>query len=577
VNRTLKRLLGFVKPYTKEFIGGIVCILLMNLFSLSVPWIVKEILGQVLADKNAFMLNLLVLITIGAMFAKGVFYYGQYYLLQFVVQRITVDLRNRMYTSLQRLSLSFYEKTHVGDIISRMTNDTAAVETTLLIGLTDTIANATLLAGILVMMFYIHWKLAIVTLVIIPVLGIAMGKFGNKLRIVTRNIQKKAADITSILQETLSAIRVVKAFTMENHEFERFANENKRNFDISMKGAQVQATLPPVVELVGALAVAVIMLYGGHEVIAGRLTFSDFTGFILYVTMASAPLRGLSVTSNTLQRAVASAERVFEIIDSKEMVEEIPGAMELPKIKGKVEFRKVNFSYEQNEVLKDVSFVVNPGEVVALVGPSGAGKTTVVNLIARFYDAKGEILIDDIDIKKVSLYSLRSQLGIVPQETVLFSGTIRDNIAYGSTNATYEDIVAAAVAANAHDFIMQFPDGYGTRVGERGETLSGGQRQRIAIARAILRNPGILIFDEATSALDTESEALVHEAISNLLQGRTAFVIAHRLSTIQNADKILVFDNGRLVESGTHARLLTEGGLYKRLRDSQVMGEVEAQ
>ena len=309
MNRTLKRLLGFVKPYTKEFIGGIVCILLMNLFSLSVPWIVKEILGQVLADKNAFMLNLLVLITIGAMFAKGVFYYGQYYLLQFVVQRITVDLRNRMYTSLQRLSLSFYEKTHVGDIISRMTNDTAAVETTLLIGLTDTIANVTLLAGILVMMFYIHWKLAIVTLVIIPVLGIAMGKFGNKLRIVTRNIQKKAADITSILQETLSAIRVVKAFTMENHEFERFANENKP-FDISMKGAQVQATLPPVVELVGLSPLHIMLL-----AVMGHCRTPYIFRFYRFHTICHngvSSSEGVEVTSNTLQRAVASAERVLK-------------------------------------------------------------------------------------------------------------------------------------------------------------------------------------------------------------------------------------------------------------------------
>lgn len=576
MNKTLRRLLGFLKPYKKELVGGLVCVLFMNLFNLCVPWFMKEILGQVLIDKDAFMLNLLVMLTIGAMFAKGIFYYGQYYLLHFVVHRVTVDLRNKMYSSLQRLSLSFYDKNRVGDIISRMTNDVGVVEATLLTGVTDAIANMTLLAGILLMMFYLHWRLALITLIIIPVVGIAMGRFGTKLRTVTRNIQKKAADITSILQETLSGIRTVKAFTMEGYEIQRFAKENKRNFDISMKGAQVRATLPPLVEFVATIAVAIIILYGGHEVIAGRLTLSDFTGFILYVVMASSPLRGLSVTSNVLQRATASAERIFDIIDAKEMVEEAPDAVELPRIEGKVEFRNVSFSYGQNEVLSDISFVANPGEVIALVGPSGAGKTTVVNLIARFYDAKGEILIDDMDIKKLSLYSLRSQLGIVPQDTILFSGTIRENIAYGKPDASEEDIIAAAIAANAHEFITQLPDGYDTRVGERGYTLSGGQRQRIAIARAILRNPRILILDEATSALDTESEILVRDAIANLLQGRTAFIIAHRLSTIQNADRILVFDSGRLVQHGNHSRLLKEDGLYRRLRDGQVLGEVEA-
>jgi subfamily B ATP-binding cassette protein MsbA len=425
MNRTLKRLLGFLKPYKRELVGGLICILFMNLFSLSVPWIVKEILGQVLINKDAFMLNLMVVLTIGAMLAKGIFYYGQYYLLHFVVHRVIVDLRNSMYRALQRLSLSFYDKNRVGDIISRMTNDASVVETTLLAGVTDAIANTTLLAGILVMIFYIHWRLALITLFIIPMIGVAMGKFGTKLRTVTRNIQKKAADITSILQETLSGIRIVKAFTMERYEIERFDNENKRNFDISMKGAQVQATLPPLVELVGTIGVAIIILYGGHEVISGGLTLSDFTGFILYVAMASTPLRGLSITSNILQRSIASAERIFEIIDAEEMVEEAPDAIELPGVMGKVEFQNVSFSYGQNDVLKDVSFVAEPGEVVALVGPSGAGKTTVVNLIARFYDARGEILVDDVDIKKVSLYSLRSQLGIVPQETMLFSGTLQ--------------------------------------------------------------------------------------------------------------------------------------------------------
>ncbi len=575
MNRVFMRLLKHILPYKKQFGAGLVCILIVNLCSLAVPWIFKEIIGRILLEGDAYTLNLIGVIIVVLMLTKGIFFFGEQYLLFYVVHRIIVDLRNQMYENLQRLSLKFYDKNRVGEIMSRMTNDTNVVEQTLIMGVAETIKQFTLLIGIIVMIFYLHWRLSLLTIVIIPFVGLAMSRFGARMRIATRNIQRKAADITSVLQETLSGIRLVKAFTMEDYEIDRFSRENLGNFNVSMKGVQVQATLPPLVELVATLGLTTIILYGGHEVIRGNLSLADFTGFILYVTMATTPISVLSKTTNVLQRSSASAERIFEIIDWQNHVKERAHASTLPVIKGEVEFKDVTFSYDEEEALSNVSFKVNPGETVALVGPSGAGKTTVINLISRFYDPnEGSILIDGYDLREVTMYSLRSQLGIVPQETVLFKGTVKDNIAYGSLGANERDIIDAAKAANAHGFIQELSGGYDAEIGERGLSLSGGQRQRIAIARAILREPRILILDEATSALDTESEQLVKEALSRLLKGRTAFIIAHRMSTIENAHKILAFEGGKLLQQGTHDDLIMQKGLYSRLYEGQFTREV---
>jgi subfamily B ATP-binding cassette protein MsbA len=374
------------------------------------------------------------------------------------------------------------------------------------------------------------------------------------------------------------AVRVIKSFVREDYEIERFGRENYNNFRAQMKSSQLMATLTPLIEFLAAIGVTVIIWYGGREVINGNLTSGALIAFLIYVVNLSNPIKRLSRVYGNVQKALAAAQRVFEVLDTKPDIEDMPGATELPPISGEVAFNNVSFEYKPGEpALVDISLTARPGQMVAIVGPSGAGKTTIANLIPRFYDpTAGTITIDGTDIKTVTLASLRRQIGIVPQETMLFNGTVYENILYGDLNATREAVIAAAKAANADNFIMEMPLGYDTQIGERGAKLSGGQRQRIAIARAILKNPSVLILDEATSALDTESEALVQEALDKLMVGRTSFVIAHRLSTVQRADVILVMERGRIVEKGSHATLINTGGLYSKLYQIQFDSRPEA-
>jgi len=512
-------------------------------------------------------------------FLKGVAYYGKTYLVSYVSQRSIKDMRDDLYSHLHNLSLSFYSKNKTGDILSRVTNDVQNLESSMINTTVGSIDKVFTLIGGIVYLVYLNYRLTIFLIIILPFITYVIVKFNYKLKKVSRRVQIKIADVSDVLQETLSAVRVVKSFGREEYEFERFSTENQANFRAKMKKTQYGAILTPLVEFLAAISFTAILWYGGYEVMQGRMSASELIAFFTLLLTISEPLRSITKLSKRLQQLFASAERVFEIMDTEsELREDDENKIELTDVEGEVVYDNVTFAYNRNEVvLKNINLKAEPGEVVALVGHSGAGKTTMVDLIPRFFDPiEGRMRVDGHDLKDVKIDSLRDFIGIVPQETILFSGSLRDNIAYGDLEADQEAIQAAAEAANAHDFIMAFPDGYDTMVGERGVGLSGGQKQRISIARAILKNPKILILDEATSSLDSESEALVQEALEHLMQNRTTFIIAHRLSTIRNADKIVVVEQGEIMEMGSHQELLKKQGKYASLYKGQFIEDPNA-
>ena len=570
------RILKYVKPYKHILAAALLCTVLAAAGNLYLPWIIKDMVDKVLSEKDSMMLNLIALSIVVIFIARGIFYYGQNYLMSYVGQHVVIDIRAEVFKKLQRLSMAFYDKNKTGTIMSYVTNDVNALQGAMVENTIELVTEGFILIGSICAMVYLDWKLTVVTFCTFPIVLWFMDFFGKKIRSSGGQIQEATADITSVLQESVSSARVVKSFVREGYEIERFEKENEANFAANMRNAKYMATLTPVIELVAALGVTVILWYGGHNVIDGVTTAGSLIAFLVYAVNISNPIKRVTRTIGNIQKALAAAERVFNVMDLPEEVRNLPGATVLPPVRGDIVFEHVSFAYNTGEeVLHDVSFEVKPGQVIGLVGPSGAGKSTIASLLPRFYDVTGgRITVDGIDIKAVTLDSLREQVGIVPQETLLFNGSVYDNIKYGRLDATEAEIIDAAKAANAHEFILNLPKGYETQLGDRGVNVSGGQRQRIAIARAILKNPRILILDEATSALDTESERLVQEALDRLMVGRTSFAIAHRLSTIKNADRILVLEDGKLVEDGNHEQLMAMDGLYAHLYKIQYRNKV---
>jgi len=582
--RVARRLLALSRPHLWRLALAGLCLLVSSASFLAIPYVIRPLIDSVFVHHDAAALDRVTLTLVGVVVVTAAFGYGRGYLLAYTGTRIVSDLRVRLYTHLQGLSLSFYDERRTGEIMSRVTADTTLVQTVITNNLLSLVQQVFTLAVVVVIVLVTDWRLALLALAVAPLLVVMGLLVGRRTRALSKQAQEQLAEASTVLEETLSATRVVKAFGRERYELGRYAGAVGRSFSITVSAARLRALFEAVMTTAGFAAVAVVLWFGGHEVLAHRLTPGGLISFLFYLMLLIGPLQSLASLYNEFQQALGGAARIFELLDMRPAIVDAPGAYALPVVRGHLEVRGLSFAYGADGhlgsvVLDGVDLTAAPGQVVALVGPSGAGKTTLVSLLPRFYDlTAGRITIDGHDIRGVTQESLRAVMAIVPQEPTLFGGTVRENIAYGRAGATNDEVERAARAANAHAFIAALPDGYDAVVGERGVKLSGGQRQRIAIARAILKDPRLLILDEATSALDNHSEALVQEALERLMAGRTTIVIAHRLTTVERADKIIVLDRGRVVEEGTHAGLLAHGGLYQRLytRDLAGLGEAVA-
>lgn len=565
------RILHYAKPYRYRLGFALLASVLATLVWLSVPLGLRELLDAVFDESDRGLLNTVTLVLMGLFIMQAVLGFWGGYMMDWVGERMVTDLRKKLYGHLQQMSLRFYSNRRLGELTSRLTNDVAAVRDAVTGTLSEGLTQSINLFGSVALMLWLNWRLSLIIFVTVPVIAFAVKYFGGLIRKLSRQVQDRLADTTAIAEEALSAIQSVKSFAREPFETERYNHEAEELFGTARKKVLYSNLFWSSVAMLFMSTLIIIFWYGGTEVLAGRLSAGDLVAFIFFAFNIGRSLSGMARIYTIFSSAVGASERIFGLMDESPEVRDQPEAIKLDTVKGEVEFENVTFSYgDGSDVLKGISFRASPGDIIALVGPSGAGKTTLLNLIPRFYDLKsGAIRIDGIDISSVQQRSLRKQLAIVPQQIELFSTSIRENIRYGRLNASEQEIREAAIAAQAHEFITAHPDGYSAKVGEKGIKLSGGQRQRIAIARAILKAPQILLLDEATSALDSESEAALQLALDNLMENRTTFVIAHRLSTIRNATRILVMDDGHVVESGTHDELILGEGLYKKLHDLQ--------
>jgi ATP-binding cassette, subfamily B, bacterial MsbA len=574
-----RRLLAFVGPYRRWLFLSIGFLIVSVLLGLILPLVVRNLVDVVLIDRNLTRLNQIAILLFGVFVVQAAVSFAHHLSLAYVGERAIADMRIAIFSHLQRLGLRFYAERRTGELISRLTNDVSLLQEAVTSNLVALLRQALMLVGAAALLFVLNWRLTLIILAGVPIITLLMVFLGQQIRKASTTVQDKLAEAASVLEEATAGVRTVKSFTREPYEIDRFRRSVNETFAAAMQRARVASVLGPTIGFLAFASITMTLWFGSREVIQERLTAGGLVAYLVYTLMVATPIASLAGLYAQFQSALGAAERLFRLLDSVPEVREQPDAIELPPVEGSVCFHRVDFDYVSDvPLLKEVSFCVEPGEIVAVVGPSGAGKTTLANLIPRFYDvATGSITIDGHDVRDVTLASLRGQIGLVPQETLLFSDTVRANIRYGRLEASDEEIEEAARAANAHDFIMaELPQGYDTPVGERGIKLSGGQRQRIAIARAILKNPRILILDEATSSLDSASERLVQEALERLMAGRTSFVIAHRLSTVRNADRILVLDQGRIVDQGSHEALLQRpDGLYARLYHMQFKDEDE--
>jgi subfamily B ATP-binding cassette protein MsbA len=573
--KVYRRLLQYARPYWGRIVVAMILALAISGLEGATAWLVKPLLDNVFLHKDLFMLQILPFAFIVVFFCKESARFGQSYVMAQVGQRIVMRLRQEVYDHLQGMSLSFFNNRATGELMSRLTNDVNR--------LTRVSSQAPALAVRQVFTFFVllgvvftrEWRLATIAVLVFPLIGLLLMKMGQRLQAINKRGQEKIAELNVVIQETFTGTKIVKAFGREAHERERFKRANRMLYDLLMRDVKVDELTSPLMEFIGALGIGAALWYGGYRVIQGETTPGTFFSFLTGLLMLYGPVRKLTNVSNQIQQTIPAAERVFELLDLHQTVVDRPQARPLRALQQTIAFERVSFQYEggAGPVLHDISLTVNKGEMVAFVGRSGAGKSTLADLIPRFHDVtSGRITIDEVDIRDYTLASLRDQIGIVTQETILFNETVAHNIGYGRPGASFDDIVHAAQLAYAHEFIQELAQGYDTIIGERGVRLSGGQRQRIAIARALLKNPPILILDEATSELDAASEFMLQKALANLVEGRTVFVIAHRLATVMKADRIVVVDGGQIAEMGTHEELLAQKGLYNRLHALQVSG-----
>ncbi|HKJ64412.1 MAG TPA: ABC transporter transmembrane domain-containing protein [Desulfopila sp.] len=560
-----------MQPFRFKLVLAMIAMITVAAMTGVQAYLVKDLLDKIFMEKNVVFLNLLPLILVSVFALKSISYYVYSFLLEVVGQTVIRDLRTRLFSHIHRQPLSFFSSIPTGTLISRIISDVTLMQQAVSNALVNVLRDFFQVVILLGVVFYMNWKLAMFSFVILPIAGYPIIKFGRLFRKLSIRTQEETAHVSNMLYETITGNRIVKAFCKEKYESDRFIKQIFKLFEVTIKDAKIRSIQHPLMEFIGGMAFALIIWYGGQDVIAGNATPGTFFAFLTALVAAYDPIKGISRINSTIQQGMAAATRVFNILDIEPEITDKPGAVSLPPFRSTIALNNLCFSYNNEErVLHDINLRVNAGEALAIVGPSGGGKTTLTNLIPRFLEvSEGEIRIDDMNIKECTLGSLRSQIGMVTQQTILFNDTVRSNIAYGDLEASDEQIYEAANAAHALGFIKRLPKGFDTIIGEGGSRLSGGERQRISIARAILKNAPILILDEATSALDTESEREVQKALENLMKNRTTLVIAHRLSTIKNADRIIVIKDGRIAEEGTHDDLLNLQGEYELLHNMQ--------